>query len=89
MTTTAINLANHLKAKGAFPLLMKVYFPYDRVRAEQQEFVKDTAAAIREKKIFLVHAPTGLGKTVSTLAPALSYALENDKKVFFLTPKIS
>jgi len=68
---------------------MKVYFPYDRVRAEQQEFVKDTATAIKEKKIFLAHAPTGLGKTVSTLAPALSYALENDKKVFFLTPKIS
>ena len=68
---------------------MKVYFPYDRVRSEQQEFVKDTAYAVREKKIFLAHAPTGLGKTVSTLAPALSYAIENDKKVFFLTPKIS
>jgi DNA excision repair protein ERCC-2 len=68
---------------------MKVYFPHDRVRAEQQEFVKDTAQAVREGKIFLAHAPTGLGKTVSTLAPALSYAIENDKKVFFLTPKIS
>ncbi|MDD2531816.1 MAG: ATP-dependent DNA helicase [Candidatus ainarchaeum sp.] len=68
---------------------MKVYFPYDRVRAEQQEFVRDTASIIKEKKIFLAHAPTGLGKTVSTLAPALSYAIMNNKKVFFLTPKIS
>jgi len=68
---------------------MRVYFPYDKVRAEQQELVKDVAEAVAKEKIFLAHAPTGLGKTVSSLAPALSYALENNKKVFFLTPKIS
>ena len=68
---------------------MKVYFPYEKVRAEQQNLVSDIAGAVSEKKIFLAHAPTGLGKTVSSLAPALSYALENGKKVFFLTPKIS
>ncbi len=87
--TPANYSTKRLKGKARFSLLMKVYFPYDKVRAEQQEFVKDTAYAVREKKIFLAHAPTGLGKTVSTLAPALSYAIENDKKVFFLTPKIS
>jgi len=68
---------------------MKVYFPYEKVRAEQQALVADVAEAVAKEKIFLAHAPTGLGKTVSTLAPALSYALENNKKVFFLTPKIS
>ncbi|VVB75143.1 ATP-dependent DNA helicase [uncultured archaeon] len=68
---------------------MKVWFPHEKVRAEQNEFVKDAAEAITKGKIFLAHAPTGLGKTVSSLAPALSYALENNKKVFFLTPKIS
>jgi DNA excision repair protein ERCC-2 len=68
---------------------MKVYFPYDKVRSEQQELVQDVANSVATGKIFLAHAPTGLGKTVSSLAPALSYALENNKKVFFLTPKIS
>ncbi|MFA5930803.1 MAG: ATP-dependent DNA helicase [archaeon] len=68
---------------------MRVYFPYEKVRAEQQELIKDVAASVASEKIFLTHAPTGLGKTASTLAPALSYALENNKKVFFLTPKIS
>ncbi|MEI7960857.1 MAG: ATP-dependent DNA helicase [archaeon] len=68
---------------------MKVYFPFDTVRAEQSLLVSDIAKAIGEKKVFFAHAPTGLGKTVSSLAPALSYALENNLKVFFLTPKIS
>ncbi len=68
---------------------MKVFFPYEKVRTQQQELVKDISEAILKKKIFLSHAPTGLGKTVSSLAPALSFALDEGKKVFFLTPKIS
>jgi DNA excision repair protein ERCC-2 len=35
----------------------------------------------------IVHAPTGLGKTAATLAPALKFALDNKKKVFFLTSR--
>ncbi|MCX6803549.1 MAG: DEAD/DEAH box helicase family protein, partial [Candidatus Diapherotrites archaeon] len=68
---------------------MKVFFPYESVRREQEELVKDIGEAITKGKVFLAHAPTGLGKTVSSLAPAVSYALEKGKKVFFLTPKIS
>ena len=68
---------------------MKVYFPYEKAREEQKLLIQDIAAAIKERKVLLAHAPTGLGKTVSSLAPALSYALENSKKVFFLTPKVS
>jgi len=68
---------------------MQVYFPYDKMREEQKQLIQDIACAIKDKKVLLAHAPTGLGKTVSSLAPALSYALEHEKKVFFLTPKIS
>lgn len=66
---------------------MKVYFPYEVVRDEQQKLISDVAQNTADKKILLAHAPTGLGKTVSSLAPTISFAIENQKKVFFLTPK--
>jgi DNA excision repair protein ERCC-2 len=75
--------------KTLVEFLMKVYFPYVKVREEQARLINDVAETIKEKKVLIAHAPTGLGKTVSSLAPAISYALENEKKVFFLTPKIS
>ena len=68
---------------------MKVFFPYEVVRKEQQNLISEVAQVIHNKSILLAHAPTGLGKTVSSLSPALSFALENKKKVFFLTPKNS
>ena len=68
---------------------MKVFFPYEKLRSEQKQLIEDITKAVGENKVFFIHAPTGLGKTVSSLAPAMSYALENKKKVFFLTPKIA
>jgi len=68
---------------------MKLYFPYDSPREEQRKLMEDFVEAIASKKVLLAHAPTGLGKTISSLAPALSFALENKKIVFFVTPKIS
>jgi DNA excision repair protein ERCC-2 len=68
---------------------MQVFFPYETVRGEQKKLINDISQVVIEGKTLLAHAPTGLGKTVSSLAPILSYALENKKKVFFLTPKIS
>jgi DNA excision repair protein ERCC-2 len=68
---------------------MKVYFPHENVRKEQAQLMQDFSRAIIDGKVLLVNAPTGLGKTVSSLAPAISYAIENKKKIFFLTPKIS
>ena len=68
---------------------MKVYFPYETLRNEQKKLISDVAEAIHENKVMFAHAPTGLGKTVSSLAPAIAYALEQKKKIFFITPKIS
>ncbi len=65
--------------------MMKNLFPYDSVRPVQGELIKDVEEAIVAGKNILVNAPTGLGKTASTLPAAISYALENDKVVFFLT----
>ncbi|MBW2965014.1 ATP-dependent DNA helicase [Candidatus Woesearchaeota archaeon] len=62
-------------------------FPYSSMRNIQHALVQEVARAVAERKDMIVHAPTGLGKTAATLAPAVKYALENEKKVFFLTSR--
>jgi len=68
---------------------MRVYFPHEEVRPQQKTMMQDILDTISGEKTLLVNAPTGIGKTASSIAPALSYALANKKKVFFLTPKSS
>jgi len=51
--------------------------------------MEDVRDSVESEKIILAHAPTGIGKTVAALVPALQYALENEKTVFFLTSKRS
>jgi len=68
---------------------MQVYFPHDSIREEQNKLLADSLSAIEQKKHLLAHAPSGLGKTSATMSPAISYALAENKTVFFLTPKIS
>ncbi len=64
-------------------------FPFSRVRPGQKEFMDDVKYAIENKLNIVANAPTGIGKTVATLAPAVEYAIENNKTVFFLTPRHS
>ncbi|MCD6434510.1 MAG: ATP-dependent DNA helicase [Candidatus Diapherotrites archaeon] len=68
---------------------MQIFFRFPRPRVEQKKLMDAALEAIRGEKILLAHAPTGLGKTDATLSAALSYALEQGQRVFFLTPKIS
>jgi DNA excision repair protein ERCC-2 len=65
----------------------ELLFPYDVVRDEQNKLLLLTDACIKSKRNLLVHAPTGLGKTAATLAPALHQAIEQDKTVLFLTSR--
>lgn len=69
--------------------LDRVLFPFEKPRQSQAQLLADVGAVLEEKKHILCHAPTGLGKTVSVLCPAITYALENNKTVFFLSPKTS
>ena len=65
------------------------YFPFSAIRAGQREFMDDVQDSVESESILLAHAPTGIGKTVAALVPALRYALANEKTVFFLTSKRS
>ena len=60
-------------------------FPFDEVRPIQDELLLEVEKTLREKKNLIVHAPTGLGKTASTLPIALSFAIKEGLKVIFLT----
>ena len=67
--------------------LKEILFPHDKIRKIQDTVVNDVYGAIKDKRNMIVHAPTGIGKTASVLAPALSYAIDKDLTVFFLTSR--
>lgn len=74
-------------SKDIPPELKEILFPYEKVRDEQERLIKISNYCINNKKHLLAHAPTGLGKTVSVIAPALNYAIKNNKQVLFLTSR--
>ena len=65
----------------------EILFPYEKLRDCQKELISDIKDAIDNNKNILVNAPTGLGKTIAAIGPALSNAIANDKTVFFLTSR--
>ncbi|MBI2671255.1 ATP-dependent DNA helicase [Candidatus Woesearchaeota archaeon] len=67
----------------------ELFFPYKEFRKGQMEFISEVDLAIKERKHLIVHAPTGMGKTISTIAPSLAYALKKEFTVFFLTNRHS
>jgi DNA excision repair protein ERCC-2 len=67
--------------------LKKLLFHYKEVRKIQDEMIEEVDNCIKFRKNLIVHAPTGLGKTASTLPMALSYAIEKGLTVFFLTSR--
>ncbi len=70
------------------PSLADLKFPYGSMREGQDVFVRGVYRAISAGKTLYAEAPTGIGKTVSSLYPALR-ALGKGKcdKIFYLTPK--
>jgi len=63
-------------------------FPFDTYRAGQQELVESVAAAIGNDAMLFTQAPTGIGKTMATLYPAVK-ALGGGvvSKIFYATAK--
>ncbi len=70
------------------PSMAKVPFPYGKPRAGQDEFIRAAYRAIAKGNVLYGTAPTGTGKTVSALFPAIrALGKEKCEKVFYLTPK--
>ena len=62
-------------------------FPYSQIREGQDEFLTQVHKTIQESSNIYVSAPTGLGKTISALLPALDVAKEKNLSVIFLTSR--
>ena len=62
-------------------------FPFDDVRPGQEEIISAVARAVYQRDSLLVSAPTGIGKTMAVLYPAVRQSLKMGKKLFFLTSK--
>jgi DNA excision repair protein ERCC-2 len=68
--------------------LMALKFPHDQYRKGQRELAVAAYKTIRTKQKLFIEAPTGIGKTVSTLFPALKAVGEEEgERIFYLTAK--
>ncbi len=63
-------------------------FPFTNFRAGQRDLAKSVYRAVQNRLNLFVEAPTGMGKTLATLYPAMkALPLLNDGKVFYVTAK--
>lgn len=67
-----------------------IAFPYDSFRDGQKDLAKYSYGVAKNGGILFAEAPTGIGKTISTLYPSVkSFAETENDKVFYLTAKSS
>lgn len=66
---------------------MEYFFPFKVIRNVQKELMDTIAKTIESKSSLVVHAPTGLGKTIASLGPALKLAENKGLTIFFLTSR--
>ena len=72
------------------PSVAALRFPYPNPREGQTELAERTFRAIRRGKRLFAEAPTGIGKTMSTLYPAVKALGEGlCDRIFYLTAKAS
>lgn len=68
--------------------LFDLPFPYSTYRPGQHEMAKACFKAVKEGEVLFIQAATGIGKTLSTLYPALkAMALAYTSKIMYLTAK--
>lgn len=72
------------------PKAAELAFPYPEIREGQEEFMRECFRDMMHGKRLFIQAPTGIGKTISTLYPAVR-AMGKGKfdKIFYLTAKAS
>lgn len=76
------------RVTNRLPSMKALKFPYDNIREGQSEFVRSAYRILSRGGTLYATAPTGTGKTVSALYPAIRVLGDGRvDKVFYLTPK--
>jgi DNA excision repair protein ERCC-2 len=75
------------EAKGRKAKGKALRFPFDSYRPRQRTMIQDVQNAMQREQILMLNAPTGLGKSIGVLLPALRTAFATGRRVFFATAK--
>jgi DNA excision repair protein ERCC-2 len=63
-------------------------FPFASFRSGQRQMIEDVAAIIEQEEQIIIQAPTGIGKTVAVLYPAIKAIPQGHiQKIFYLTSR--
>lgn len=76
--------------QSRIPSLANVTFPYRQLRPNQEDMIRECYRDIKHGSRLFCQAPTGIGKTISTLYPSVKCVGERvADKIFYLTSKAS
>lgn len=68
--------------------IKKINFPFDKYREGQRKLTNIVYCTIKEGELLYVQAPTGIGKTISTIFPSVKAIGEKlGERIVYLTPK--
>jgi DNA excision repair protein ERCC-2 len=68
--------------------IIEADFPFESFRLGQLQMVKDVSHTIQNQEQMIIQAPTGTGKTIAALFPAIkSLAQGHIEKIFYLTAR--
>lgn len=65
----------------------KLEFPFNDFRDGQRKFMTSVYKVILDNEKLFARAPTGIGKTMGTLFPAIKSLNKKESKIFYLTAK--
>ncbi|MHA2430027.1 MAG: DEAD/DEAH box helicase family protein [Promethearchaeota archaeon] len=60
------------------------FFPYEKFRQDQEAIIKQLENTSKERKIVLLSAPNGTGKTIMALSALLPLAYEKNLKIIYM-----
>jgi len=92
LTSHIATLIEELETAAALRVAKRAFadtltFPFDVIRPGQEEIISAVARGVYQRDSLLISAPTGIGKTMAVLYPAVRQSLKLGKKLFYLTSK--
>ncbi len=86
--TRARTIAARLESRD--DSIRRLHFPYPALREGQAELIRRVYDSVGRMTPLIAQAPTGTGKTMSTLYPAIKHLPDSDYEyIFYLTAKTS